>query len=287
MNEFSAASLFNLKGQVAVVTGGGTGIGIMLARALAANGAKVYITGRRKEVLDKAVKESGSFGELGGSLVALQMDVLDQQSVAEGVKVVETEGFLSLLVNNAGVGHSVKSLSKSKPQGHEAYSKAMFDFKKEDFESVYSTNVASPWFATAAFLPLLGKAKAAGFPKQGASVVNLTSISAITKEDQDGQEIYNSSKAALISLTDMMATEFKDPAIGIRVNSIAPGLFPSEMTTAFPSPSDYEAHLKLGYVLGRPGLPSEMAQAILYLAANHFVHGQHIVLEGGYLLNHR
>ncbi|GAA5820465.1 hypothetical protein JCM11251_005636 [Rhodosporidiobolus azoricus] len=284
----SASNLFNLRGQVAVVTGGGTGLGLMQARALAANGAKVFITGRRKEVLDKAVEESGSFSEAGGSLQALQMDVNSRESLAEGVKVVEKEGYLSLLINNAGIAQgSVKTLSKVKPEGHEAYSKAMFEVKEEHFTSVYNTNVASPWYVTAAFLPLLGKARAANAPKEGASIINLTSISSFTKEDQDGQEIYNSSKAALVSLTNMMATEFKDPAIGIRVNSIAPGLFPSEMTTKFPDPSDREAHLKMGYVLGRPGLPSEMAQAVLYLAANHFVHGQHLIIDGGWLLTHR
>lgn len=70
----------------------------MMAKALAANGAKVYITGRRKEVLDKAVEESGSFSSSGGSLVALPMDVNNRESVAEGVKAVEKEGFVSLYV---------------------------------------------------------------------------------------------------------------------------------------------------------------------------------------------
>lgn len=114
-HEFAAASLFNLQGQVAVgaslapplhartssrslesVTGGGTGLGIMAARALAANGMRVYITGRRKEVLDKAVDESGAF-ESGGSIVALQMDVTDRESILSGVKAIEQkEEFISL-----------------------------------------------------------------------------------------------------------------------------------------------------------------------------------------------
>ncbi|GAA6010878.1 hypothetical protein JCM10207_003972 [Rhodosporidiobolus poonsookiae] len=286
-HEFSAANLFNLKGQVGVVTGGGTGLGLMQAQALAANGMKVFITGRRAEVLDKAVKESGPF-ESGGQLVALPMDVTNRESIVSGVKVVEKEGYLSLLVNNAGIAKGTnKNLSKAKAKGIEEYSKEMLNVQEDMFELVYNTNVASPWFVTGAFLPLLSKAKAAQSPKEGGSVINLTSISGFLKEDQDGQEIYNSSKAALVSLTNMMATEFADPAIGIRVNSIAPGLFPSEMTTAFPDPSNYEAHLALGYVLGRPGIPSEMAQTVLFLAANAFMQGQHIILDGGYMLNHR
>ncbi|GAA5878905.1 hypothetical protein JCM8547_007549 [Rhodosporidiobolus lusitaniae] len=290
-HEFSAANLFNLSGQVAVVTGGGTGLGLSQAKALAANGAKVYITGRRKEVLDKAVEEGGVFPS-GGSLHALPMDVTKRESILEGVKVVAKEGYLSLLVNNAGIAKGKeKNLSKSKSRGVEAYSKAMLAFSEEAFETVYNTNVASPWFVTGAFLPLLVKAKAANAPAAGAlylqSVINLTSISAFTKGDQDGQEIYNSSKAALVSLTDMMATEFADPAIDIRVNSIAPGLFPSEMTTGFPDPNNREAHLAMGYVTGRPGLPSEMAQTVLFLAANHFIYGQHLIVDGGYLVKNR
>ncbi|GAA6033057.1 hypothetical protein JCM8097_000122 [Rhodosporidiobolus ruineniae] len=287
-HEFSAAKLFDLSGQVAVVTGGGTGLGLSQAKALAANGAKVYITGRRKEVLEKAVEDAGGVFPSGGSLHALPMDVTKRESILEGVKAVEKDGFLSLLVNNAGIAKGKeKNLSKSKSQGIEAYSKAMLAFSEEAFETVYNTNVASPWFVTGAFLPLLVKAKAAKAPAAGASVINLTSISAFTRGDQDGQEIYNSSKAALVSLTNMMATEFADPAIDIRVNSIAPGLFPSEMTTGFPDPSDREAHLAMGYVTGRPGLLSEMAQTVLYLAANHFVYGQHLIIDGGYLVKNR
>ncbi|GAA6008778.1 SDR family NAD(P)-dependent oxidoreductase [Rhodotorula paludigena] len=287
-HEFAAASLFNLQGQVAVVTGGGTGLGIMAARALAANGMRVYITGRRKEVLDKAVEESGAF-ESGGSIVAIQMDVTDRESILAGVKAIEQkEEFISLLVNNAGIAKGIeKNLSKSKAQGVEAYSRAMLDFKEDMWNLVYKTNVASVWYVSGAFLPLLGKAKAASAPKEGASIINLTSISGLLREDQDGQEIYNSSKAALISLTNLMATEFKAPEIGIRVNSIAPGVFPSEMTTSFPSAEDRKAYLDMGYVVGRAGLPSEMAQTVLFLAANHFVHGQHLVIDGGFMLNHR
>ncbi|ORY76567.1 hypothetical protein BCR35DRAFT_267398, partial [Leucosporidium creatinivorum] len=281
------------------VTGGGTGLGLAMSTALAVQGAKVYITGRRKEVLDKAVSDFQTSGgsESGGLLIALQMDVTNRESILEGVKIVEKEGYLSLLINNAGIAKGIhKELYDAKNQGAEAYSKAMLNYKESEFELVYGTNVVSPWFVSAAFLPLLGKAKAANSPKDGAlpqSIINLTSISGVTKESQSGQQIYNSSKAALVSLTNMMATELADPSIGIRVNSIAPGVFPSEMTTGFPDASDREAYLARGYVAGRvsplpsPGLPSEIASTCLFLATNHFMHGQHIVIDGGWLLNHR
>jgi len=98
--DLSAASLFDVKGWVAVVTGGGSGLGLVTANALAANGVKVYVTGRRAEKLKDAEKQDPS----GGSIIALQMDVTDKESIQAGVDAIsKKEKFVNFLVNNAGV----------------------------------------------------------------------------------------------------------------------------------------------------------------------------------------
>ena len=92
--------LFNIKGWVCIVTGGGTGLGLMTANTLAANGAKVYITGRRKEKLQSAQIEKT---DSGGSITAIQLDVTDKQSILDLTKQIgEKEKYVNLLVNNPG-----------------------------------------------------------------------------------------------------------------------------------------------------------------------------------------
>lgn len=99
-DDLSAASLFNIKGWVAVVTGGGSGLGLVTAKALAANGVKVYVTGRRADKLKDAETQHPS----GGSIIAVQMDVTDKESIQAGVDTIaKSEKFINFLVNNAGV----------------------------------------------------------------------------------------------------------------------------------------------------------------------------------------
>lgn len=101
LNELRAQSLFDTKGRVAVVTGGGTGLGLITAQALCANGVKVYITGRRLEKLKDAEMTDS---ESGGAIIGLQMDCTDKQSIEAGVKEISSkEKFVNFLVNNAGV----------------------------------------------------------------------------------------------------------------------------------------------------------------------------------------
>ncbi|KAM0786220.1 hypothetical protein ACM66B_007023 [Microbotryomycetes sp. NB124-2] len=286
---FTAGPLFSLTGQVALVTGGGTGIGYMIARALAANGCKTYITGRRLEKLESAVKSAQQEGSLQAELVPLKMDVTDKHSIQEAVEHIKSKKSTCQchLVNNAGIAKGTNGTLANKRSDIEEYSKTMFNYDIEVWTDVVKTNLYSPWFVTAAFLPLLVKAREQKSPAEGASVINTTSISGLTKTSQNGQHIYNSSKAAIVSLTNQLATELVE--LGIRVNSLAPGLFMSEMTSGgrFPDPDDRQAYLERGIPAGRPGLEREMAQSVLALAANHFVYGQHFVMDGGQMLKMR
>lgn len=141
-------NLFNLKGRVALVTGGGSGIGLMITQALAVNGAKVYITGRTAEKLDRVVDTYGK--DIDGEIVPLHgFDVTDKQQIAKLVKEIESrEKCLCILVNNAGISSS--SINTDVDSAMEL-KKELFDVEKSNFDdwtSVFNTNVSSIFFTS-------------------------------------------------------------------------------------------------------------------------------------------
>jgi NAD(P)-dependent dehydrogenase (short-subunit alcohol dehydrogenase family) len=241
LKDLTVQSLFNLKGWVAIVSGGGTGLGLMTAKALAANGVKVYITGRRVEKLKSAELEDSASG---GSIVGVQCDVTDKDSIKALVKDISSkEKYLNLLVNNAGVT-SVNYGKDGMPQGSiQEVADKMLEQSFDDWLSIYKINVASYYFTSVAFLPLLTAAREHGFPEAG-SILNISSISGITKESQNGQFSYNASKAGTISLTEQLAVDFKRPDIEVRVNTLAPGYFPSEMTPIDREEGEMKEHFR-------------------------------------------
>ncbi|GAA5861271.1 hypothetical protein JCM8547_008540 [Rhodosporidiobolus lusitaniae] len=228
---FAASKLFSVKGLTALVTGGGTGIGLMATQALAANGARVYITGRRQEVLDNAVQTHSTGIE--GEIIALPGDVTKKEDIKRWVEEIKSrEGGLHILVNNAGISGPTTKVDKEKPV--EQLTSELFNEEQSEWDDVFRTNVQNIFFVTTAFLPLLKKftfgADPAGkaiYEKYQSVVINTSSISGLVKQSQS-HFAYNSSKAAAVHLTRLLATEFSHT--GVRVNTIAPGVFPSEMT---------------------------------------------------------
>lgn len=146
--ELHRGSLFDLKGRVALVTGGGSGIGLMITQALAVNGAKVYITGRTGDKLDRVVETYGKGIE--GEIIALKgFDVTSKEHISKLVKEVESrEKCLCILVNNAGISSAtVTTETESAPE----MKKNLFDVDESNFEdwtSSYSTNVAAVFFTS-------------------------------------------------------------------------------------------------------------------------------------------
>ncbi|ORY56584.1 uncharacterized protein BCR38DRAFT_450651 [Pseudomassariella vexata] len=291
----SVASLFSVKGWIAVVTGGGTGLGLTAAKTLAANGAKVYITGRRIDVLETSARIHGApenLGANGGSIVPIAMDVTSKESIKAAVDtIIQKDGHVNLLVNNAGM-FAGRAESKA-ANGAEAYGDAMFAESIDDgWQKSYLTNCTSIYFVTAAFLPLLAKASSSPSEKVG-SVINISSVSGLLKISQDSQYSYNCSKAATTHLTRQMALELSHENINICVNGIAPGYFPSEMT-AGPSGDDNQSsdpgepfrHFMstMGAKVKRMGRPEELASVILTLATNEYIWGAIVPVDGGFLL---
>ncbi|QPG96909.1 hypothetical protein C2857_005470 [Epichloe festucae Fl1] len=275
-------TLFNLKGRVALVTGGGSGIGLMATQALAANGAKVYITGRTKEKLDKVV--SKHFKGNSEQVIPLQADVTSKEGIQSLLKEIESrEKCLCILVNNAGISGG-KTFDGEAKSAKALQSTLFNDSSFDTWTDLYRTNVAAVYFTTAAFLPLL---QVSSEQHQGWSgtVINITSISGLVKTAQRHFD-YNSSKAAAVHLTRMLASEIASAGLKIRINGIAPGVFPSEMTAGESDDAqksglpkeDFEGKVPAA----RPGKDEDMASAILFASCNQYLNGDTLVVDGGY-----
>ncbi len=157
----------------------------------------------------------------------------------------------------------------------------------EDWEGMFRINAGQMYFLTTAFLPLLQRASDRFGPRSSRStVITITSVSGIVK-DSENHFATNASKAGAIHLTKLLAAEIARVGLRIRINSIAPGVFPSEIT-AGSSGENQKSALPEGMLkeiaAGRPGDDRDMASAILFAATNQYLDGQVIVLDGGYLL---
>ncbi|KJX93735.1 short chain dehydrogenase/reductase like protein [Zymoseptoria brevis] len=283
-HDLKATDLFDVSHVTALVTGGATGIGLMITQALVANGAKVWITGRREETLNKTVEK---YNTGAGSLQSITGDVSTKDGclrLAEEMKEKEPKG-IQLLVNNAGVARDddTKFSSNGEPDmsSAEAISKHFLRSDGQQWTDTFTTNVSAQFFMSMAFLPLLatGGQSTPGF---SSSVVNVSSISGAMKGSSMGQFSYASSKAASTHLSRMLATTFKD--VKVRVNVIAPGVFPSEMT-AGESGEDNKSELDMRSYnpAGRKGMDTDMAATILFLAGKGgvFYNEQILYPDGG------
>ncbi|KAF5650582.1 NAD(P)H-dependent oxidoreductase [Fusarium sp. NRRL 52700] len=279
-----AAALFDVSHITAVVTGGATGIGLMITQALQSNGAKVYITGRRTEVLEQTQK---TYGTGPGSIHVLPGDVSEKDEairLAEEVGKKEPNG-IHLLVNNAGIAEddNTKFSSVGEPDTTDAKALSEHFLKTEPHQwaDTLKTNVTGPYYMSMAFLPLLAKGRETT-PGYSSQIVNVSSISGAMKGSSMGQPAYATSKAALTHLSRMIATLTKD--VKVRVNVIAPGLFPSEMTTG-ESDERNKSNIdkKMTNPAGRPGHDTDMAATILFLAGKGglFYNGQIVYPDGG------
>ena len=220
--ELTISKLFDVSHINAVVTGGGTGIGLMITQvyrplghnvlafwksmrwlmfkqALAANGAKVYITGRREEALNKVVEQ---YNTGSGMIIALPGDISSKEDVkrlAEVVASKESKG-IHLLVNNAGITKDANtSYSKAgKPDfsSAQAISEHLMQSEPEQWSETFQTNLTAQFFTSAAFLPLLAKGRDVT-PGYTSSIVNIASISGVMKGSSGGQFAYGASKAGM------------------------------------------------------------------------------------------
>ncbi|NLS20723.1 SDR family oxidoreductase [Rhizobium sp. P40RR-XXII] len=243
-----------LENKVAVVTGATSGIGLATAKLFAAEGARVYITGRRKDVLDKAIAEIGH-GAIGVQADSAKNEDLDKLFA----QVTEEQGRLDALVVNAGGGSML-------PLGQ---------ITQEQVEDTFGRNVKAVIFTVQKALPLLGK---------GSSVV-LTGSTAGT-EGTAAFSVYSASKAAVRNLARSWALDLK--GTGIRVNVVSPGATRTPGLVELAGDDKEQQQGLLDYLasripLGRVGESEEIAKATLFLASDDasFVNGAELFADGG------
>ncbi|KAH9845244.1 putative short-chain dehydrogenases reductases (SDR) family protein [Teratosphaeria destructans] len=286
-DQFKLSELFNVKDKVALITGGGSGIGLMYTQALAVNGAKVYIVGRTAEKLETVAKTYSQ--GIPGQIIPMTADVTSKDSIKKLYEeIASKEKHLDILVNNAGImsGNVVTTEASSADEMR----KNMFDDNKNsflDWDEIWRTNVTAYYFMATAFVPLLAKASE---HQHGwsATIINVASISGQVLTMQHHPQ-YNSSKAGTIHLSRMLASEIANNEIKIRVNSISPGVFPSEMT-AGSSGANQKSELpkdkfESKVPAKRPGTDRDMASVLLFAATNTYLNGQDITVDGGYTLS--
>ena len=258
----------------------------MCVQALAVNGAKVYITGRTAEKLETVVKVHGK--DIAGEIIPITADITSKDDIKRLVSEISGKHKgLDILINNAGINVHTQS---TEAKTAEEMSKNLFDDEQATFkewDDTYRTNVSQIYFMTTAFLPLLQAASEQTHGWSG-TVINITSISGLVKTAQH-HFAYNASKGAANHLTKLLAFEVANNGLKVRINAIAPGVYPSEMT-ASESDDKQKSQIEKEKFEGkvparRPGNDRDMASAVLFCATNTYLNGQIVVVDGGYLLS--
>jgi NAD(P)-dependent dehydrogenase (short-subunit alcohol dehydrogenase family) len=250
----SVLDSFRLDGKVAIVTGASSGLGVAFARGLAQAGADLAICARRA---DRLQATKAAVEQEGRRCLAIEADVSIVEDCERVVaSAVQELGRVDILVNNAGVGTAVPA-TREQP---------------DEFRRVIDINLmGSYWMAQACGRAMSG----------GGSIVNIGSVLGSTTAGLP-QAAYASSKAAIIGLTRDLAQQWTGRK-GIRVNALAPGFFPSEMTDQYPD--GYLEQMMFRVPAGRPGRAEELVAALIFLAsdASSYVTGVVVPVDGGLL----
>ncbi|MBI2871232.1 MAG: SDR family oxidoreductase [Candidatus Omnitrophica bacterium] len=244
-----------LQNKVAIVTGGGTGIGRAIALEFVRQGARVALCGRRGEKLKEVAAEAGS----GSQIAAIQGDVTRQADMDRFVKQALGQFHkIDILVNNAGVFKGDAQVHSLSPQ---------------DWDDVMNLNLNSVFHLTRKVIPHM-------IENGGGSIINIASILGLIAIPNAAA--YNVSKGGLVQLTRSLALDYGPQKI--RANAICPGLVSTPMTTDFMSDKATMAELIKLYPIGFFGVPEDIAHAAVYLASDEarWVTGVVLPVDGGY-----
>ncbi|KAF7561315.1 hypothetical protein G7046_g2834 [Stylonectria norvegica] len=277
----AAADLFNVNGLVAVVTGGATGIGLMMVKALEQNGAKVYVVGIDKDAVDRVAKDESKHG----NIISLHGDVTSKQDLERIVAQITKEtGYINLLVANAGIpGPTPISITPTSTL--EEIQKDLWDSDEQQFDRIFQVHLRGVYLSFAAFLPLLSAGNEKKNVSQSSQMIITGSIGAFGRVPL-AHFAYSASKAGVTHMAKQFATAFTK--YNIRFNVIAPGLYPSEMTKGIVKATeqlDPEAYARQVSPLSRHGNAQDMAGCILWLSskAGSWLSGVVVVTDGGKL----
>ncbi len=248
-------NLFDLSGKVAIVTGGGDGIGKASCEILAAAGASIVVSDISFE---KAKTVADGISLSGGQAKAVSCNVLDSNDLTKLVEfAANTFGTINILVNNAGLGGG----GRENP----------FKIDRSYVERIYAINVFAPWQLCKLVAPYMEKS---GY----GSIINITSMSSINNSPD--MAIYGSSKAALNHLASNLAFDYG--AMGVRINNVGPGATRTKALASVLTP-EIEAKMLAHTPIHRLGEVSDIAGAVLYFASpvSAWVSGQTLMINGG------
>jgi NAD(P)-dependent dehydrogenase (short-subunit alcohol dehydrogenase family) len=244
----------DLRGKTALVTGASKGIGFAIADAYAAAGANVMLSSRKQDALDEVAPTIAGPGDV-ATFAANAGE--PEQAAACVAATIEHFGALDVLVNNAATNPHMG---------------AVIDVDLPRYDKTFQVNVRGP-------LVWIQEAWRAGMRDHGGSIINIVSIGGL--RHGSGIGVYNVTKAALVHLTKVLASEL---APGVRVNAIAPGLVKTDFARALWEPAEDAVAAMLP--LHRLGEPDDIAGAALFLASDQssWITGEILVVDGGALL---
>ncbi len=248
---------FSLDGKVAVVTGGSRGIGEAIARGLAEFGARVVVSSRKQDAVDRAVEGLRADGFEAVGIAANVSRMEEARGLVD--RAVETYGQLDIVVNNAAANPVFGPVQ---------------NVEEPAFDKIMDTNVKGPFeLCKRAHAVMRGK---------GGSIVNISSVEGLTPGQ--GLGIYSVSKAALISLTRVLAREWGPD--GIRVNALCPGLIRTDFSRALWSNEGILNHVLGAQPISRIGTPEEVAALAVFLVSDAAAYctGGVYTVDGGYTI---
>lgn len=251
------ANLFDLTDRVALVTGGGRGIGREIVRTLAGAGAHVAVAEFDPITGEEAVQE---VQRLGRQSLAIQTDVRDPDSVgAMAQQVLDRFGQVDILINNAGIAVNTPAENTS----------------TEEWQNVLNVNLNGVFYCCRT----IGKHMLA---RQKGSIVSIASMSGVIVNKPQPQAAYNVSKAGVIMLTQSLAAEWASR--NVRVNAVSPGYIGTEMTKRGMNIADWAKVWLEMTPMGHLGEPTDIAYAVWYLASDaaKFATGTNLIVDGGY-----
>lgn len=250
---------FDLKGQVALITGCSTGLGVQMAKALANQGCNIVAVARRQEMLDKVVAELKA--DYGVDALALRCDITDTDMVNDVVaKALEHFGRIDILVNNAGTGAVAPAE----------------DITDEQFGDEFNIDLFGSFRVARAV------AKQAMIPAKYGRVINIASMYGLVGNKIAGSAPYHAAKGGVVNLTRALAAEWGK--YNITVNSICPGYFYTDLTRDTLNTDFFQQNAKTMIPMERYGEEGELDSAALFLAAptSTYVTGVNLPVDGGY-----
>ena len=252
----------SLAGKVAIVTGGGTGIGMGISRVLANAGARVAIGQRRLEIAVSACEELRGAGH---EALAFQLDIRNRQQVNDMIATIQDRwGGVDILVNNAAITGSKVLVP-------------ILDYSDEQLDEIFDVNLKGTFVSC--------QEGARAMVGRGGAIVNISSVGGFAAQERAAA--YCATKAGIIGLTRALALDLAP--LGIRVNCVAPGDIDLDRTDSArlqAQQNGVSGKYFRSIPMGRPGTPEEIGKVVLFLASDDssYMTGETIVVDGGFLI---